>query len=324
MLFEYSLYTLLALAIGTPISTEVDQEASPQLSIHYMEDLRRYAKFSAISYCSREADGLKKGELKTACGGSYSLCTESQESVEVVYIYRGDINGVIFKDNAKRELILSFKGTTNSMEWQLNLDTKTKKYYSLESNEFICDGCRVHSGFYQGAKEVWGSVGKKLVELVTANPEYKISITGHSLGGAIAVLIGNEFKLLGHELKLVTYGQPKVGDFKTTSWMDEIWGVPKFNDANGVLPNAMTRVTNKGDVVPFVPLTTMGFGHSGSEIYFKDGTLPTNEESAVVRGKWSRERTTKEELGVTNIILRTGQTRLIHNTYFVKMNKCLK
>lgn len=327
MLFQLTLYILLTLTLGTPISNEtlqVDKESFPQLSADYQDDLSRYAKFSAISYCSREEYGLKLGPLKTSCGGEYSLCTEFNESIEVIDIYRGDINGIVFKDDLKRELIWLFKGTTRKIEWQLNLNAKTKTYYSFETNKLVCNKCKIHKGFYQGANEVWNSMSSKFKELIKFNPDYKISVTGHSLGGSIAVLIANELKMLGYEVKLVTFGQPKIGNYKTSDWMDQFWGVPQLNDPNGVLPNGMIRVTNKGDIVPFLPLTASGFGHSGVEIYFKDASLPTNMEEAVIRGKWSKEKSIKEEFGVRNIFLKTAPTRLIHTLYFVRMNRCLK
>lgn len=328
MRFTFGSLSLAFLATASPINNSTSfngiDNHFPQLSSHYQEELTRYATFAAIAYCSQYPQGLTVGELQMSCGDSYFLCTEQSPSVEVVQIYRGEVTAVIFKDDARKEILWVPKGTTTDAEWALNFNTKPKPYMSLASGKRVCNGCMVHNGFYKGAREVWQSMSEGFLQLVRENPEYQISVTGHSLGGALAVLLANELKLMGYNVKLVTYGQPKVGTFRTVDWMDQFWGLPPLNNPNGILPNAMVRVTNKGDVVPFVPLTTMGFGHAGMEIYFRNGYLPTDMSQAVVRGKWSFERSKREELGVSNIVLRTGPTKLIHNSYFVHMNQCMK
>ena len=67
----------------------------------------------------------------------------------------------------------------------------------------------LHTGFYIAADDVYQTI------LPTLNRGYKNRITGHSLGGAIAVILMMFLKEDGYQLeKCITFGQPKVTDKK--------------------------------------------------------------------------------------------------------------
>lgn len=98
-------------------------------------------------------------------------------------------------------------------------------------------------------------------------------VTGHSLGGAMALLaaqrIADRHEGLGRTPILYTFGQPRVGNFKFAELVAQ--DVPSF-----------FRVINNADVVPHVPrcetqgplsakpclATRMGYYHAGLEVWF--------------------------------------------------------
>jgi len=95
-------------------------------------------------------------------------------------------------------------------------------------------GCKLHSGFHKVAEEIFDDLKPQM-----SKKSYKIFVTGHSLGGAEAVIIGAYCDQANMKLsKIVTFGQPKVFDRD---------GAKKW----GHLP--LTRVVNETDVVPLVP-----------------------------------------------------------------------
>ena len=46
--------------------------------------------------------------------------------------------------------------------------------------------CKVHAGFNRGVNRVWNDVFAEVSRLQAINPTYKVKVTGHSLGAALA------------------------------------------------------------------------------------------------------------------------------------------
>ena len=80
-----------------------------------------------------------------------------------------------------KAILLSFRGSVDTKNWIANLETTSTTYPS-------CSGCHVHSGFYRAYKGVSPSVRKIIGELQAKYRNIPVIITGHSLGGAMAIL----------------------------------------------------------------------------------------------------------------------------------------
>ena len=99
-------------------------------------------------------------------------------------------------------------------------------------------GCKVHSGFHKAAELIFDDLASKMLD-----EKYTINVTGHSLGGAEALIVGAYCDQAKMNLaKIITFGQPKAFDRD---------GMAKW----GHLP--LTRVVNETDIVPLVPPVEM-------------------------------------------------------------------
>lgn len=106
-------------------------------------------------------------------------------------------------------VIIAFRGTDSAYDWLV-----TDAWTDLESfTDFPFDYRRVHRGF----RNALGAVANKIDDALkdpkaTGKPRW---ITGHSLGGALAVLLAARQTLLqGHAVQGVyTFGQPRVGNW---------------------------------------------------------------------------------------------------------------
>ncbi|CAB3396692.1 unnamed protein product [Caenorhabditis bovis] len=100
----------------------------------------------------------------------------------------------------------------------------------------------VHSYFFHAHNVLWPS----LVEILnsTKYQNYGITFTGHSLGGALASLAAvrtvKEGYRSGNDIKVVTFGQPRVGNFEYAMIYDQL------------VPNSY-RVVYRKDIVPHFP-----------------------------------------------------------------------
>lgn len=111
---------------------------------------------------------------------------------------------------------------------------------------------------------------------VGENPDYQVVITGHSLGGAIAVLAAAETRKAGINAALYTYGQPRVGDEGLDKWMEDNAGAGNF------------RVTHRDDPVANVPSLWTGYTHISPEYWFQsDSPTPQVGDFTVIEGDMS-------------------------------------
>lgn len=108
--------------------------------------------------------------------------------------------------------MVSYRGT-NGLDipnWTMNFKQEKIPYEDVE-------GAQVHTGFYMGWKKMREATMQKVIDMIWKHQPKKILITGHSMGGAMALLAAIEIKLhsgfLG-PISLYTYGQPRVGNVK--------------------------------------------------------------------------------------------------------------
>jgi triacylglycerol lipase len=112
----------------------------------------------------------------------------------------------------------------------------------------------VHSGFWEEANKVYPGI----LEAVKAGrkKDEKVYVCGHSLGGAMAVLVAEMLchdKIPVEELK--TFGQPRVGTRKFRRHLE------------GCKIGSYHRYVNNNDIVPRVPPALFGFVHGGKLMY---------------------------------------------------------
>jgi triacylglycerol lipase len=151
--------------------------------------------------------------------------------------------------NAEK-LVLIFRGTEpqNAQDWITNGQVAKVR---------ACGG-RVHSGFWQGCQDVWSEVESEVQRrrqgFATPPPLF---LTGHSLGGALAILSAAQLQLCGHPVDgIYTFGCPRIGDRQFAM------------QYNRRLYNCTFRLVNHRDIVTQLPPTEMGYTHVGQLIYF--------------------------------------------------------
>ena len=136
--------------------------------------------------------------------------------------------------------ILAVEGTNETADWVTNLKFLIKR-----------DDC--HRGFKNNAN-------RTLAELVVAyeglNPERKLVIAGHSLGGATATCIADLLWESGNKnIALVTAGSPRPGGRRLKGRIKDL---------------EHYRFVHGDDIVPKTPPRLAGFVHTHPVIRLKD------------------------------------------------------
>ena len=164
--------------------------------------------------------------------------------------------------------ILVFRGTANIKNIGTDIDLRL-----FEDNEL---GVYLHRGFRDAAMFTLNDI-KKNYKL-----EKTVYLTGHSLGGAIAQIIGLWLDNDGYNVQIYTFGSPKVS---TTFF--------------GNQPNHY-RVALRNDPVPFTP--PYPFLHSG--IFIDPETLNWEEGGEANRGSFgeidARDHSIEEYIDILN------------------------
>lgn len=216
--------------------------------------LKEYGAFCKATY-QTEKDVRRLGEAR-----HYTLSQSGNiPQLEVSYF--------LLTSDKSRMQIIAVRGTSNIENALVDIALK------LKPNEKV--GIRLHTGFSQAAEEIYQEV-KPLLE-----PGYAISTTGHSLGGAVALILAMYLEVDHFNPgQVVTFGQPKVTN---------IAGARKFDHLNVI------RVVMPRDLVPLVPpLDAMDI--NDLDIYWhlgKEVILLKNIDYAVLEGMNSMLRATR-------------------------------
>jgi hypothetical protein len=113
--------------------------------------------------------------------------------------------------------------------------------------------CWVHRGFQRALTPVWDQVHRLVTNYRASHAGAEIRFTGHSLGGALAVLAYSRFA--DPDLSLCTFGCPRVGD---GAFRDRVIS----NPGRGIY-----RVVNFNDAVAHVPLESILYRQSPIQCY---------------------------------------------------------
>ncbi|RBP39670.1 lipase (class 3) [Roseimicrobium gellanilyticum] len=127
--------------------------------------------------------------------------------------------------------LLAFRGTSNPGQW-----IRDARFAPVPF-----PWGWIHAGFKDGVEDVGPDLADFYKALADAKPKY-VWITGHSLGGALAVVAAARLKMQTSRIAgLYTYGQPRVG-------------LGAFAERFSIeLPGQLYRFVNQSDIVTRVP-----------------------------------------------------------------------
>ncbi len=149
-------------------------------------------------------------------------------------------------------LLIAFRGTESVGDWLGNIDTSRSAWLPQPG--------KVHGGFLRA----YGVIKERLADFLGSRPAAaNIWITGHSLGGALAVLTGGDLVSTLPSATIVTFGQPRLADEEAANFLNQRFG------------QRLIRLVNNNDLVTRVPPS---FRHAGRLIRF-DASGNVEEES---------------------------------------------
>ncbi len=186
-----------------------------------------------------------------------------------------------------RDLVLAFRGTQSPLtadgrkDWLLT-NARQRLAVPPEGDfgaDFAAAGveARFHSGFLEGTATLWDAFFPAF-EKEWKDKERLVWVTGHSLGGALALLAAWRLRRRDVDVhKAYTFGQPMVCNLEA---------VNKFNLR---LVNRVYRFVNEDDIIPQLPISNLlhnDYAHVG----IKELLPAEREDSPPAEGVLARLR----------------------------------
>ena len=220
------------------------------------------AWFSLASYDDRLGE-VARQELKNR-GWQLEPFREDQKNIAARFLLFSHSEG------AEHAYFLSVPGTEGKSDVMVDLNfgkvhfagSTPEEFVSEAAEEVTAEAPQVHGGFnaytqaaFFNKKDASGrTFGEYLAEVLLAQPQRRLYITGHSLGGAVSTLLAARLAAMGvpaEQLHVVTYGAPAVGNEAFAAGYED-----KFT---------LDRITIAGDPVKGVLQTLQSgykqFGH---------------------------------------------------------------
>ncbi len=173
-----------------------------------------------------------------------SLLPQADEIFDVVEFLNAPATDTQGFMAANDELVvIAFRGSSSVRDWITDLDARKRELFFLD--------VEIHEGF----AAAYQSVKAEILAFLLAQHGKPIIITGHSLGGALAMLCAFDVHGLAHLHNVYTFGQPRCGDARFAECY------------NAELQLLTFRLVNNLDIVPRLPGALLGFRHAGTEVF---------------------------------------------------------
>ncbi len=220
------------------------------------------------------ADSGTVATMMSRVGLDAHACVRVAQTVDAMFVFS---TAYLFQSRCGRVVILSYRGTEPDAlgNWLGDADVGSESSRLSVAPGFHAP--RVHAGFYLNVRATWWSVveelnraveGRSLLDPTRAveSPLEALYVTGHSLGGAMALLFAlaiagdGKHAAIADRLRAVyTFGQPMAVCAPVPSWVEEVG-------------RKVVRHVRVRDPVPALPPVEWGpFVHVGQEFRYAEG-----------------------------------------------------
>ncbi|OHE97801.1 lipase [Colletotrichum orchidophilum] len=290
-----------------PLSSSNDTKNAappPPVSAELFRSLERTSRIVDITYCVGTSGISQPFSCVSRCKEFPSFTLVSTWNTGVLL---SDSCGYIAVDHGVRRpgdedrfngevgeeaIIIAFRGTYSISNTIVDLSTIPQEYVPYPSpddggevpkeTEHKCKECTVHMGFLTSWRQARRLVIPEVKKLREQYPHYPIHLVGHSLGGAVAMLASLELKVsFGWDnIKVTTFGEPKVGNQGLCDYVDDVFGLKGEKDEH-ISNRTYRRVTHADDPVPLLPLTEWGYKPHAGEFYIAKAELSPSLEDVI-------------------------------------------
>lgn len=229
-------------------------ETYPLFSGFSKQEIQQQSLYSEIAY-----NHLNVSELEHSAQLNQNLVDTGIDTK--FFHHNNHTAGVIFSQGT--QVTITYKGTDTLRDMLVDFTP------NQIDNKFSTG--KVHGSFYYMFNETWNDVYHELKQISqkTGTPIDKLeyTISGHSLGGALAVLAGFRLAEKTHpeNIKVITFGCPRVLDAAGAHRYNQLLGTRTLRVAESYI-----------DPVPKLCIEQLGYEHVGQplSVYMPFGYIP--------------------------------------------------
>ncbi|KAI9440889.1 lipase class 3 family protein [Lactarius indigo] len=240
---------------GLVHGSPVKRQATPPLSSGQISSFAPFTHFASTAYCNPSTT------INWSCGSNCQANSDFQPVAS-----GGDGDGTQYWyvgfSPSHNNVIVAHQGTTPD---HLLADPTDADFFlrTLDSSLFpgVPSSVEVHNGFASEQARTASTILSYVQQTLSAHGASSVTVVGHSLGAALALLDGVYFRVqLGSSVnvRVICYGMHRVGNQDFANWVDSHLG------------GQVMHVNNRRDPVPIVPGRFLGFHHVSSEIHITD------------------------------------------------------
>ncbi|KAK7038707.1 hypothetical protein VNI00_010591 [Paramarasmius palmivorus] len=256
-LLRFSVAVLAFLASGVVASpAAVKRQSITALSAAQISAFKPYSFYASTAYCK------PANTLAWNCGANcqanptFKPIASGGDGGSIQFWYVG-------YDPALKTVIVGHQGTDFS-KIEAALTDADIILESLDSTLFpgVPSGVKVHSGFKDEHAKTAATILSNVQKALTQNSATSVTVVGHSLGAALALLDSIYLPLhlpAGTTVKMIGYGMPRVGNSSFATYVDS--------------HATVTHINNKQDIVPILPGRFLGFAHPNGEVHITDSNV---------------------------------------------------
>lgn len=149
-----------------------------------------------------------------------------------------DVDWCIYKEQDTKTIYLVFAESNSMLDWIHNLSFPTKAYKNQ------CSCIRAARGWLKAWKSCNDEVADTVIKVLNDSPDYTLTVTGWSYGGAIALLAAEDLAFrtkYTRKPNVITFGAPKP-----------FWGKHSVRYLKKVL-GSIKEYKHLNDIVGYMP-----------------------------------------------------------------------
>ncbi|WP_246070632.1 lipase family protein [Paenibacillus kobensis] len=227
-----------------------------------MEPLIAWGKFVGVAYEMYKIDHRSPGTPADFPVG-WERVANLTMTPRLESIKEKEFGGYIAQSLSDASLqAVVIRGTESSLDWLMDFEFKLETFHEVPNSG------KTEAGFtnlYRSMTVEYADPSRPS-ELLSETLDHlpagtKLVVTGHSLGSSLATIHAFLAGSKNFDVELITFASPRVGDSAFVEAFE------RMNIAN-------TRVFNKPDVVPTVPIELFGYRHLEPGIEINSGLYP--------------------------------------------------
>jgi len=244
------LLALVPLAVASPLVQP--RQSITTLTASQIAAYKPYTNFAAAGYCSPSSTLAWNCGAKCSANSGFAPVASGGDGSSTQFWYVG-------YSAAQGTVIVGHQGTDASQIQPLLTDAEAV-LSNLDSSLFpgVSSNIMVHDGFKNAQAKAATQVLAAVQTAISTHHATRVTIIGHSLGAAIALLdsVYLPLHIPGVTFRTIGYGMPRVGNQAFADYVDSHL--------------SLTHINNKEDFVPILPGRFLGYHHPAGEVHIQD------------------------------------------------------